>query len=142
MPIALEARLSLWAIASLIASATLAIAIARLARHRFLEPDDRDPSHGQNSHIALGLQNQVQNTLEQLVLAVIVYGAWIALVPVEWGNAVVPAAVLFAIGRMLFFIGYGNGATARALGFTLTFYPTIALAIGVVAALVIYLAGL
>ena len=39
--------------------------------------------------------------------------------------AVIPAAaVLFALGRLLFWRGYAGGAPSRALGFGLTFYPT------------------
>ncbi len=34
------------------------------------------------------------------------------------------AVILFAIGRVLFIVGYDRGAGSRALGFTLTFYPT------------------
>ena len=37
------------------------------------------------------------------------------------------AALAFAIGRVLFFRGYGDGARARALGFALTFYPSLAM---------------
>lgn len=34
--------------------------------------------------------------------------------------------MLFSIGRWLFAAGYARGAGARALGFALTFYPTVA----------------
>ena len=40
------------------------------------------------------------------------------------------AAFLFAIGRMLFIVGYRRGATGRSLGFALTFYPTVLLFVG------------
>jgi hypothetical protein len=33
---------------------------------------------------------------------------------------------LFSAGRLLFWMGYQHGAPRRALGFGLTFYPTIA----------------
>ena len=37
------------------------------------------------------------------------------------------AGLLFVIGRIAFFAGYARGAPARALGFALTFYPTVLL---------------
>ncbi len=37
------------------------------------------------------------------------------------------AAVLFAVGRVLFWRGYARGAPGRAMGFGLTFYPSVAL---------------
>jgi len=37
------------------------------------------------------------------------------------------AAILFVFGRILFWRGYARGAPARALGFALTFYPTLAM---------------
>ncbi len=45
-------------------------------------------------------------------------------------------AILFCIGRALFWAGYGRGAGGRALGFALTFYPTIA-AFGLSAAMLL-----
>ena len=39
------------------------------------------------------------------------------------------AALLFALGRVLFVAGYASGAAARAFGFALTFYPTVTLLI-------------
>jgi hypothetical protein len=41
------------------------------------------------------------------------------------------AAILFLIGRILFFLGYAEGAASRAFGFALTFYPTLMLLVGV-----------
>ena len=35
------------------------------------------------------------------------------------------AALLFLIGRILFSRGYERGASARAVGFGLTFYPSV-----------------
>jgi hypothetical protein len=34
---------------------------------------------------------------------------------------------MFGLGRLLFLLFYARGAPARALGFTLTFYPTVGL---------------
>ncbi len=67
----------------------------------------------------------LQNTLEQTVLAGAFYfalaasagGQWMALLPV--------AAVLFVIGRVLFFAGYKRGAKGRAFGMALTMLPAV-----------------
>ncbi len=69
----------------------------------------------------------LQNTLEQTVLAVgsylvmasVLVGAWLALVPV--------AAAFFLVGRILFYRGYKSGAEGRALGMSLTMIPTAVL---------------
>ncbi len=69
-------------------------------------------------------------SLEQMALALPVYAAWVVLAPTHL-LAVVPAASsLFLLGRVLFFYGYARGASGRALGFALTFYPTVLLLIG------------
>jgi hypothetical protein len=65
-----------------------------------------------------------QNTLEQVVLATI---AWVGLaltLPSERLGLIPVLAVLFAIGRLLFWIGYQVVPIARALGFGLTAVPT------------------
>ena len=67
-----------------------------------------------------------QNTLEQAVLAVI---AWLGLaitLPTEKLSIIPVMALLFFIGRILFFAGYLFSPVGRAVGFGLTFYPTIA----------------
>jgi uncharacterized membrane protein YecN with MAPEG domain len=67
----------------------------------------------------------LQNTLEQALLAIgfflglaaVAGGAWLALIPVS--------VVLFAAGRVLFYIGYPRGARGRALGMALTMMPVV-----------------
>jgi hypothetical protein len=59
------------------------------------------------------------------VLALATYAIWGATAPRTWQAAIAAAAVLFVIGRVLFWRGCARGAPARALGFALTFYPSI-----------------
>jgi hypothetical protein len=104
----------------------LGISIGLLARHRFFTPEDIDGgglSHG--TETANVLQSTLQNTLEQSVLAVLVHLAWAILMPVSWISAIPAAVILFLCGRVLFVSGYRGGAPSRALGFALTFYPTV-----------------
>lgn len=110
--------------------ACLMVAIGRLARHRFFTPEDL---HGsgltQGTETARILQAILQNTLEQVTLALPFYLLWALTLPSTW-QAVIPMnATLFALGRVLFARGYARGAPARALGFALTFYPTVAMAL-------------
>ena len=115
----------------------LAISVGLLARHRFFSPEDIDGGGlSRGTDTASILQATLQNTLEQTVLAVLTHLAWASLMPVSW-LAVIPAAVvLFLCGRVLFLRGYRAGAPSRALGFALTFYPSVLMLIAVVGAAV------
>lgn len=106
----------------------LLVSIGTLGRRRFLSPEDIDGS-GLTTGTAEAKIHQavLQNTLEQVVLAVIVHVACAVLLPFEWMAIIPVAAIMFAFGRWLFWRGYDGGAPARALGFGLTFYPTILL---------------
>ena len=66
-----------------------------------------------------------QNTLEQVVLAAIAWTGLALALPHEQ-LALIPAlAILFAAARALFWTGYLIAPGARAVGFALTFYPTV-----------------
>ena len=123
-----QRQLSLWLACSLLICFWLIVAVARLARHRFFTPDD---IHGggirENTAKAALLQAQLQNTLEQTLLAVVAYGAWLWIGPPQRFGLVIVFTAYFAVGRIVFFIDYSLGAPSRALGFTLTFYPTVSL---------------
>ena len=109
----------------------VAASIGRLAKHRFFTAADIDGGGmSEGSERARVLQSLLQNTLEQALLAVLVWGGWALLAPASWLSVVPLAALSFALGRVLFFAGYAQGAPARALGFTLSFYPTMAMLAG------------
>jgi hypothetical protein len=127
-PAGVEERLALWLAASASASTWLLIGVALLARHRFFTPADIDGGGlSEGSPTAKLLQTLIQNTVEQAVLAIPAWGAWLWLAPEGRRGLVMICAALFGLGRLLFFLGYRFGAPARALGFTLTFYPTVGL---------------
>ncbi len=124
-------RLSWFALSALAPALTLAVAIGRLAAYRFRSARDIDGSAlAEGTDKARLLQSLLQNTLEQLALALPVYAAWSACAPVRWLMAMPVAAALFVLGRTGFFCGYRRGAAARSLGFALTFYPTLMLLAG------------
>lgn len=106
--------------------ACLAATIGNLARHRFFTPEDiAGGGLSAGTPRARVFQAVLQNTLEQSVLAIGVHAVWSAATQLS-AQAVVPvAAILFVAGRILFALGYARGAPARALGFGLTFYPSV-----------------
>ena len=111
----------------------LGISVGLLARHRFFTPEDIDGGGlSRGSETANVLQSTLQNTLEQSVLAVLVHLAWSILMPVSWISAIPAAVLLFLCGRVLFLRGYRGGAPSRALGFALTYYPSVLMLILVV----------
>jgi len=129
----LAERASLLALCLLPPAAMLVISIARLAKHRFFTPADIDGSAlTEGSDRARLLQALLQNTLEQVALAVPIYAAWAFLAPARLLGALAAASGLFLLARLLFFKHYASGAAARSLGFALTFYPTVLLLIGLV----------
>ena len=115
----------------------LAISIGLLARHRFFTPEDIDGGGlSRGSETAKVLQSTLQNTLEQSVLAVLTHLAWSILMPVSWISAIPAAVLLFLCGRVLFVRGYRGGAPSRAVGFALTYYPSVLMLVFVVVAAV------
>ncbi len=132
----IQERLSVALESSLLPVLFLAASVARLAKHRFFTPEDIDGGAGmpEDTTQAKLLQTLLQNTLEQTVLAVPLYLAWACLTPSTWLSIVPLAAILFAVGRLLFFVGFGKGAPSRALGFALTFYPSLVM----LACLIVY----
>ena len=107
----------------------LAVTIGALARHRFFSPEDIDGGGLTiGSARAKSLQAILQNTLEQTVLAVMTHLVWAVVAPAMWMVQIPIAVVLFVVGRTLFWRGYQSGAPNRALGFGLTFYPSVLMA--------------
>ena len=102
----LESRLSALSSSILVISLFLCVSIGRLAKHRFFDPNDIDGGAvtfaGDRVRV---LQAILQNTLEQTVFAILVYSFWVFEMRSSWLTVPVPAsALLFCIGRMLFFL--------------------------------------
>ena len=81
-------------------------------------------------------QRYVENTLEQLVLAIVAHLALVVVVPDDSIRAVAILVMLFVIGRATFWLGYHISGPARAFGFATTFYPTVAVYLYVVSRIV------
>ncbi|SDA35398.1 MAPEG family protein [Sphingomonas sp. NFR15] len=125
-PLPLADRLIVVARADLLVLVWLAATIGNVARLRFFSANDIAGSASTIGTDRVSRANAVlQNTLEQVVLAVPIHVALAVLVQSS-SALIIALALLFAIGRFLFWIGYANGARSRAFGFALTFYPSVA----------------
>lgn len=109
----------------LLPALTLAVGVGRVANGRFSSPGDiAGAGFGEPSERIAQARAVLQNTTEQVLLALIVHLALAASAPI--GARLVPVlAMLFLAGRVLFAAGYGRGAAGRAFGFGLTFYPSV-----------------
>jgi hypothetical protein len=126
LPVELPARLAFAVRADAVAMLWLLAMVANIARKRFFSPADIDgagfapASERIRNDLAV-----LQNTLEQALLASVLYPA-LASLPLQRDVMIIPQLVLlFSLGRLAFWIGYRFGAGYRALGFALTFYPTV-----------------
>lgn len=125
-PTTLAERLIATARADVFVLCWLAATIGNVARLRFFSADDIAGSGSGTATAEVGRAKALlQNTLEQVVLSVPVHIA-LAVLVASSVPLIVALAALFAIGRLLFWIGYAKGAQARAFGFALTFYPSLA----------------
>jgi len=125
-PASLTERLYVAARADVFVLCWLAAAIGNVARLRFVSADDIAGSFPGTASTDVGRAGAVlQNTLEQVALAIPIH-ATLAILVTSSIPLIVALAALFSIGRLLFCIGYARGAQARAFGFALTFYPSVA----------------
>lgn len=125
-PTTLAERLIVTTRADVFVLCWLAAAIGNVARLRFFSADDVAGSGSGTATAEVGRANAIlQNTLEQVVLAVPIHVA-LAVLVASSVPLIEALAALFATGRFLFWIGYARGAKSRAFGFALTFYPSLA----------------
>ncbi|RYF11361.1 MAG: MAPEG family protein [Oxalobacteraceae bacterium] len=121
----LQDRLIAVARADLLVLFWLAATIGNVARLRFFSATDIAGSATTSGSTDVRSASAVlQNTLEQVALAVPVHVA-LAVLVVSSVPLIIALSILFAAGRLLFWIGYANGARSRAFGFALTFYPSV-----------------
>lgn len=105
------------------AALCLLAGVGRIGNRRFFTPDAI--GGGESPSIEID-RRYLQNTLEQLVLAVVAHLALVTIVAPESIRVVAVLVMLFVIGRATFWIGYHRSGPARAFGFATTFYPTVA----------------
>jgi hypothetical protein len=101
----------------------LLLGIALTANRRFFNPDAIDG--GASPALEINLRYN-RNTLEQAVLAAVAWTGLALQLPHDRLALIPELALVFALGRVLFWLGYLIAPWARAFGFGLTFYPTVA----------------
>jgi len=106
-----------------LAALCMVAGVAMIANRRFFIADAIEG--GTSPAIEID-RRYLQNTLEQLVLAIVAHLALVTIVAPESIRAVAVLVMLFVIGRVTFWIGYHHSGPARAFGFATTFYPTVA----------------
>ncbi len=102
----------------------LLIGIMGASRRGFYE----DAIEGTHTPKSNGLEINLrynQNTIEQTLLAIIVWAALSIELPLERLVLIPILAILFGIGRATFWIGYLINPMARTFGMTLTAFPTL-----------------
>jgi len=124
-PDPLGARLATLGAAIAMVGLWTAATMGNVARQRVFSAHGIDAGGPDDDPAVLRARAIAQNTVEQAVVAIATYAA-LALLQDRARLLIVGMVALFSIGRLLFWTGYANGAAARALGFALTFFPSIA----------------
>ncbi len=106
-----------------IATLCLLAGVWKIANRRFFIPEAIEGDPAPSIEID---RRYLQNTLEQLVLAIVAHLALVTIVAPESIRAIAVLVMLFVIGRVTFWVGYHYSGPARAFGFGTTFYPTVA----------------
>lgn len=109
-------------VAFLLPGLVMALMIARGAARRFFRADLIDgapPVQGSGAEID---QRVLTNSVEQLVLALLV---WPFIGYSLGGVLVIALGIGLAVARVLFWIGYHFSPPLRAFGFAASFYPTL-----------------
>ena len=120
----LEVRGRTLGIACLVLGLWVAAAVGDVARRRFGSGPAIDGADGVDPRVDAA-NAILRNTAEQALLAALASGA-LTVLDDHARVAVGLFAACFSAGRLLFWSGYRDGAAARALGFGLTFYPSVA----------------
>ncbi len=103
----------------------LALMIGRLAQRRFFDDATID-----GEAFAAGSPGEIdmrvlQNTVEQLVLALCLWPPVAYLLGISGPGIAVALGCGFALARLAFWIGYHRAPPLRAFGFAATFYPSV-----------------
>lgn len=96
--------------------------IGRLAQRRFFDDaiiDGAPFAPGSGAEID---QRVLNNTVEQLLLALVL---WPFIAATLGGAVVIAMGLGFAVARLLFWVGYHVSPPLRGFGFAASFYPTV-----------------
>lgn len=117
------------ALAAFPAGLVMILLIARLAALRFFDDALIDGQPFAKGSGPARLQSVLQNSVEQSLLAALVWPlAAVSLGP-QGGDVVLVLGLGFGLTRILFWIGYVSNPPLRAFGFAGGFYPTVLVAV-------------
>ncbi len=119
-------RLALAAQWLVVPGLTLMIGIGMVARQRFFVADAMDGSPNTQNHVLEINLRYNRNTLEQMLLVALAWPTLALALPHDRLALIPELAIVFGVARALFWLGYLYAGWARAFGFALTFYPTVA----------------
>ena len=105
--------------------------IGRLAQRRFFDDEIIDGAGFKPGSGAWVDQRVLSNTIEQLVLALVL---WPFVALTLGGVVVVVMGFAFALARLAFWAGYHLSPPMRGFGFAATFYPTLVATVWALAA--------
>ena len=109
----------------LFAMLMLLAGIGSIAKQRF---QNKDAIDGATSNLPSAIEinlRYLQNTLEQFVLVVIAHLVLVTVIDSESVKIIPILVCWWVIGRILFWVGYHQFPVGRAVGFGITFYPTV-----------------
>lgn len=119
-----------------LAALTLGFGVSRVSLFRLFSARAIDGSAPTADERGLEIgRRYLQNTLEQLVLAVIAHLALATQLAPDAMRLIPILATWFVVARIAFFVGYHHSPTARVFGFAATWLPTLAVLIYDVACL-------
>lgn len=113
------------ALAFLFPGLAMAAMIAKLAATRFFDDASIDGQPFAPGSAAEIDARVLQNTLEQLALALALWPVTGYLLAVDGPGVVLCLGIGFAVARLAFWAGYHRSPPLRAFGFAATFYPTL-----------------
>lgn len=111
----LLSSVQLFFISLLIPTLTYILGIVRIANLRFFDEKVTNPILQNNTEKLIIYRQYLQNTLEQLMLALITYATLCFVLPIGSIYLILLLSVLFGIGRILFMLGYAKGVLAELL---------------------------
>ncbi len=109
----------------LFAMLMLLAGIGTIAKQRF---QNKEAIDGATSNLPPAIElnlRYLQNTFEQFVLVVIAHLVLVTVIDSESVKIIPLLVCWWVIGRILFWLGYHQFPVGRAVGFGITFYPTV-----------------
>jgi uncharacterized membrane protein YecN with MAPEG domain len=110
--------------AILLPTLTLIVGVFRVAMIRAQDVNIQNPLNEQPTDKLILAKQYLSNTLEQFVIAFVVYYIVVSSIPPFNNYVVILLGLVFFIGRVFYFFGYKK-PFLKGFGFSLTFFSTL-----------------